>query len=84
MMPRRNWEKPKFNLDKCVQCRFHGTGAGYPVGSRHLPIFCNYAGIKDKTCLCLIKGEVVDRRGDDPNNCQLFEKGKAPKTELHL
>ena len=74
--------KPKFDKRKCLKCKWHGLGCGgYPVrvgfNGRTLPIYCNYS-ISERTCLKKLKdGSIIDSRGDDYNNCKLFEPGKA-------
>lgn len=37
---------------------------------------CNWSDIHyPETCKCKVDGKVIDRRGTDPENCLLFEKG---------
>ena len=40
--------------------------------------FCNYSLVEKKTCLTIDEatGKTIDRRGTDPNNCNLFIEGK--------
>jgi len=80
MNMRRN--KPKFDKKKCLKCRYHGTGCGgYPVKLNDrgitVTVYCNYTTLMDDTCLKRVKGEIVDRRGEDYHDCKLFEEGKA-------
>ena len=71
--------KSKFNKKKCLKCKYHGTGCGHSVKTQAgvLKVHCNYS-IVDKTCLQkLDDGTIIDRRGDDYDNCKLYEKGKV-------
>lgn len=74
--------KPKFNKQKCLKCKYHGLGCGgYPAkvgfNGRTVSVYCNYS-ILERTCLKRLKnGQVIDLRGDDYNDCKLFEAGKA-------
>lgn len=60
----------KHDKARCKKCRFH----------RRMPfnttVFCNYATVEDKTCLTVQNGKTIDRRGEDFNNCLLFEEGR--------
>lgn len=54
------------NKELCKMCKYTGT-----VGSRcgdHMSITCDY-GI-------LTKSSALGKRGDNPNECLLFEKGE--------
>ena len=37
---------------------------------------CNWSDCHSETCLHIEHGKKVDRRGDDPENCKLYEEGK--------
>lgn len=73
-------KKPKFDKKKCLKCIYHGVGCGgYSVkdeNDRSISVFCNYNATED-TCLKNVNGDVVDQRGEDYYNCQLFVEGKA-------
>lgn len=77
-------DKPKFNLKRCAKCKYHGTGAGYPVRPGMNPIFCNYAGVTDQTCLTVKDRQTIDRRGEDYDHCKLYEAGKPARTDLQI
>ena len=64
----------KFDKKKCKICNYRGErSGGYNLS-------CNYSGITGETCLKRgPKGTVIDIRGDDPENCLLFEPGKSNK-----
>ena len=72
--------KPKFDKRKCATCIYHTEQfQGYTVikNNKHVSISCNYASITGTTCLT--KGEnnsVVDKRGNDYNNCMLYHEGR--------
>lgn len=70
--------KPKFNKKKCVKCKYHSTGLGYPVmiDGHQKTIHCNYS-ITGQTCLRMTENGIVDARGYDYNHCKLYEKGSA-------
>lgn len=69
--------KAKFSKRKCRKCKWHGAGVGYRLkeDGQHLLIHCNYSGYHESTPLRCINGKVIDLRGEDRYNCQLFEKG---------
>ena len=77
--------KPKFDKRKCLKCKYHGLGCGgYPVkvgfNGKSIPVFCNYS-LSERTCLRKQKdGQIIDIRGNDYNNCKLYEAGK-PEVE---
>ncbi len=62
--------KSKFNKNKCKKCKYHG-GANINGNTIH----CYYANT-GKTCLHRVGKEIIDRRGNDYNNCLLYERGK--------
>lgn len=75
----RDYNKPKFNKSKCRKCKYHGTGVGYPIkqGDNVVFIHCNYTHRDRGSCLRKLEdGTIVDIRGEDYNNCALFERGK--------
>ena len=74
--------KAKHSKRKCLKCKWHGTGVGYPVkvGNQHVMVHCNYSGYHETTTLRSIGGKVVDLRGEDRLNCLLFEEG-TPATK---
>lgn len=63
-----------FNKAKCKKCKYHGRGFSGVV--------CYYSVYKNKSCLYRDGKEVKDRRGRDPNECLLFEKGEQDKRQL--
>lgn len=65
------------NKRKCKKCIYHGGSIG-----RKSSITCDYSGKTDTTCLTLENGKVVDRRGNDMNNCKLFDDGRKRKNPL--
>lgn len=65
------------NRDMCRKCRYRGGRL-----SEKVAIFCDYSGKTERTCLTLQDGKVVDLRGNDKNNCKLFNDGKKRKNPL--
>lgn len=63
-----------FNKKKCKTCKYHSNTSLYGRGQT---VICGYATHTEKTCLVTIGKETIDRRGKDPNNCQLYEEGGA-------
>lgn len=64
--------KYKFSKTKCKSCIYH-RGGSQNKGA----VYCNYASITGQTCLHRgEKGAVLDRRGTDYHNCQLYIKGQ--------
>lgn len=67
---------PKYNKKKCKKCKYHGERLSVAMDGQN--IYCDYLCITGKTCLTYDnKGKVIDRRGNDADNCALFEKGAA-------
>ena len=53
----------------CKKCKYKGGSA-----ADHFRVFCDYSGKSDGTALKKgRKGTVIDSRGDDMNDCKLFE-----------
>ena len=81
-------EKPKFNKEKCYTCRFHGVGSlGYPitVKGRRVKVYCDYATIMEETCLYPLNGyKTKDVRGEDSENCKLYEPGRIARKHASL
>lgn len=72
--------KTKFDRKKCLNCIYRGGSQGNCTTLRN--IHCNYSGIMTATCLKRIPnkdGEIKDIRGDDYNNCKLYQKGRPIK-----
>ena len=72
----RDHNKPKFDKNKCVKCKYHGVGMGYSVkinGETRL-IHCNANGFNITTVTRSPEGKVIDMRGEDYKNCRLFTK----------
>ncbi len=61
----------KFNKEMCKQCRFHGRISGVDTGT----VFCNYASLTDSSCLYRKGSHIFDKRGNEPENCKLYEEG---------
>ena len=71
-------EKGKFNKKKCHTCIYHGNTSGLTANQT----ICNYAAITGHTCLRRNdKGDPVDIRGNDGENCKIYENGKAIKSK---
>lgn len=64
----------KFNKKKCKKCKWHGKLCS---GGQGGGIFCNYGSLHKRSCLTRIGRDVVDIRGNDHDNCLMFEKGKS-------
>ena len=64
------------NSKLCEDCKYRGT-----IGSRTKrseDLICEFSSYAQKgTCLIVYNGEVIDRRGYDPEVCLLKEKGNA-------
>lgn len=69
----------KFDKEKCLHCKYHTEQyRGYTVkrGCRFVNVSCNYASATGSTCLKRKdNSSVVDMRGNDYNNCMLYEEG---------
>lgn len=66
-----------FDKKRCLKCKYHGRFQNKSEsGLRN--IMCDYAKYAKQTCLHSVGREVVDRRGEDPKDCKLFEKGPRP------
>lgn len=59
---------------QCPSCKYHTKIEG--------TAYCYYAGIRKVPCSKLVGGVIYDRRGSDPDNCRLFEKGKEIKDDV--
>ena len=55
------------NKRKCNTCKYCGRIT--TVG-----IHCNYS-LSGKTCITREGDKLIDRRGTDPNKCELYERG---------
>lgn len=73
--------KSKFNKQKCVTCKYHGKASTADgTGNKNLNgVHCYYANTGE-TCLRRVGNKVIDIRGEDFNNCKLYERGKKCKT----
>lgn len=60
----------KCNKEMCLACKYHGTLG--TVNGKRSEIACFYIDATGKAA------SLYDRRGSDPNHCNLFEKG-TPK-----
>ena len=63
--------KSKFNKHKCVNCKYHGIMSNRDFSNVH----CYYIN-SGTSCLYREGKKVIDRRGEDYNNCLLYERGK--------
>ena len=72
----------KFNKQKCMKCKYRCTvssGAGLKISARN--VACYYGALSNQgSCLTLVKGKIVDRRGDDYDHCKLYEKGSRDRS----
>lgn len=67
---------PKYNKKNCKKCKYHGERLSGAIDGQS--IYCDYLCITGKTCLTYDdNGKIIDRRGNDAENCALFEKGAA-------
>lgn len=66
--------KTKFNIKKCAKCKYHGTILSRTLGNVK-NISCDYAALAHEGTCITRSGE--DKRGNDPDNCRLFEAGKS-------
>ena len=63
-----------FNKKKCEKCKFHGRMMG---STGYSQVFCYYSAHNQRSCLERDGKRIKDRRGNDPNECKLFESGKS-------
>lgn len=79
--------KTKFDKKKCMKCKYHGVGCGGETVRRRnemVHVYCNYSSITNSTCLKRgPHGTVTDLRGDDYNNCKLYDPGKAKRERYY-
>lgn len=63
---------------QCSKCVYRGVW-----NSGLFRLFCNYSMVTRHTCLTIDKetGKTIDRRGTDPDNCKLFEKGQKLRAD---
>ena len=77
----RSRNKPKFNKDYCMECKYHGYASGVwsaDLNGKKVGVYCNYAAVTDSTCLKPTGlDSCMDLRGDDYENCKLFSPGAA-------
>lgn len=75
---------PKFDKSRCLKCVFRlEDTSGYSTKNARgdtVTLVCNYAGVTGHTCLHTVGKKVVDKRGDDYNDCKLFKKGERLRT----
>ncbi len=77
-----------FDKRRCRKCKFHGTVGHFVQLGEHKgdyrdnQIVCDYLIKSGKgSCLKREGKDVVDQRGEDPNNCQLFEEGEIERSK---
>lgn len=79
-------KKAKFNKSKCLKCKYHykmsNCFQGRTERGAYYSVVCNYASITDHTCLTREGNRVIDRRGEDYNDCKLFQEGKPLKVKI--
>lgn len=63
--------KSTFDKNKCKTCMYHGNLSGVD----NTTIFCNYASLTDSSCLYRKGSHIFDKRGNEPENCKLYEEG---------
>lgn len=56
-----------FDKKKCEKCKHCGR-------ITTIGIHCNYS-LSGKTCLTINDNKLVDKRGNDPKKCLLYERG---------
>ena len=56
-----------YDKNKCEKCKHKSNIC--TIG-----VHCNYS-LSGQTCLTIKGNKVVDRRGNDPKNCLLYERG---------
>ena len=66
----------KFNKELCKKCKFHGY-MGHNGPSQEIACFRNL--FKHESCKDRYGN---DKRGDDPDNCLLFEAGKKLRHQM--
>ena len=73
--------KSKFDKRKCMKCVYKCTmslGSGAKASPNN--VACYYSVMSNNgSCLELVKGKLVDRRGNDHDNCKLFKAGLRDK-----
>lgn len=83
--------KPKFDKKKCLKCKYRGLdySLGYPVTIREngkvktVCVYCNYNLSTEISTLTTGPNKtVIDIRGTDYDNCQLFVEGE-PEKKVH-
>ena len=69
----------KHNRELCRTCKYRGTvGARATTSESMGDICCDYGATSEehRTCLTVVHGEVIDRRGDKYEECLLREEGE--------
>lgn len=67
----------RINRTQCKDCKWRAWFKNIRAWS------CNWSDCHfPQTCKYAVGGEVVDRRGSDPENCLLFEKGNALRRKM--
>ena len=64
----------KHSKKRCRRCIYRGNMQGPSL------LFCNYAAVTDRTCLRREGNKVIDIRGEEYEQCKLFEEGIKAKT----
>ena len=64
-----------FNLKRCKKCKYHGG-----ISS---DICCDYSRT-GTTALKKVGNKVIDMRGEDPDNCKLYVKGRTNKMKERI
>lgn len=66
-----------YNNKNCIKCKYHGYFGAKSETNQNL--CCDYAVLaEDGTCTKKYgtDGKTFDRRGNDPDNCLLFQVGE--------
>lgn len=56
-----------YDKNKCEKCKHKSNIC--TIG-----VYCNYS-LSGKTCTTREGDKIIDRRGNDPKKCQLYERG---------
>lgn len=72
--------KGKFNKKKCATCVYRGTHGAAGLG---VDVYCNYFDT-GKVATKTVGRERIDLRGEDHNNCLLYEEGKQRRGSVQI
>ena len=81
-------EEKFHNKVKCYTCKYHGFFGAInkkeDEATKIAKVCCDYARFEKRTCLRKVGKEIVDIRGDDPENCKLYCKGERIKSSTAM